>query len=140
MQDRTQTLDVALATAPIPMPGRLPVEYYDDLLRARTTTTLAELHDDTHVTAAGTITHVRHLDPRRPARVQIVLANDIRNSALVEFDPDHSALIWPLLVVGTRVTVAGIVTRRAAGQAPFLIGSNARLDAAAGAVSPVVAA
>lgn len=139
MQDRTQTLDVALATAPIPMPGRLPVEYYDDLLRARTTKTLTELRDDTHVTATGTITHVRHLDPRRPARVQVVLTDDTRNSALVEFDPDHSALVWPLLVAGTRITVAGIVTRRAAGQAPFLLGSNARLDEA-DAAAPVVAA
>jgi hypothetical protein len=56
MKDRTSPRNPAPEVAPIPMPGRLAVNYYDSLLKTQRTGPLAEQAPGSHVTATGTIT------------------------------------------------------------------------------------
>lgn len=98
----TQTL------ATIPMPGRLAVDYYDDLLRSPARGPLDERKDGTHVTATGMVTRVRHLDPQG-GRLHVVLVDNYGDSALVDFGPDDADLYGTVLTEGAKVTVSGRV-------------------------------
>lgn len=137
MRDRTDTVQTrtisprgpraAITTKPTPMPGHLPVEHFDRLLNTRTTVDLAETHDGTFVTATGTITKLRYLDPSPLGRVMAVLTDDDGHSAFVSFGPAAVREIQPLLAERTRVTVAGVVTRRTPGLPAGIDGANARM-------------
>jgi hypothetical protein len=118
MKDRTSPRNPAPEVAPIPMPGRLAVNYYDSLLKTQRTGPLAEQAPGSHVTATGTITAVRHLDPRG-GRVHATLTDDQGDWALVDFSPETVRAIEPLLRSGARVTVVGLVV---AGHGPVPVG------------------
>lgn len=109
MKDRTLTSTFAPTSAPAPMPGRLAVNYYDDLLRTRVSAPLDAVKDGTHVRAAGVITSVRHLDPRG-GRVHAVLTDTTTgDTAVLSIGPDAMRLIAPIVAVGTPAFVAGFV-------------------------------
>ncbi|MFF7335420.1 hypothetical protein [Streptomyces sp. NPDC008150] len=93
------------------MPGRLPVAYRDAAARiSHTDVPLADVPTDTVVTAAGTITTVRHLDPFA-GRVMVVITDDHGDSAHVSLDPDIARTVGHALRTGARMTVRGTVTR-----------------------------
>jgi hypothetical protein len=117
---------------PTPMPGHLVVEHYDSLLKARVSEPLSDVAADTQISATGTITRVRHLDPGRFGRVMVVLSSDDGNSAMVSMGPDTVRMVNPLLIEGVRVTVYGTVARghvahRAGSTPAFIDGYNAQM-------------
>lgn len=111
---------------PVPMPGRLAVEHYDNLLKTRVTTALDQEKSDTPITATGTLTRVRFLDPRG-GRAMAVLTDDDGNTATVTFAPEIVDQIRPLLAEGTRVTVGGLVGGPNGSQPAGITGYNARM-------------
>jgi hypothetical protein len=105
-----------VATATLPMPGRLPVSFYSRLVREHIATTLDQAKTDTLVRATGTITLVRHLAGTALGRTMIVLTGEDGNSAHVLFTADVMAQCEPAIRRGSRVTVHGLVTRTTATQ------------------------
>lgn len=97
-------------TLPTPMPGRLAVSYYSELLRTRVDDSLAEVPTGAHVIAAGVLTRVRHLDPAG-GPVMAVLTDVEGNWAFVTIPADKVPAIAPLLLEGTRVLLVGHATR-----------------------------
>lgn len=110
MKDRTLTSAHAPTTAPMPMPGRLAVSYYSDLLKKRVDAPLSEVPTGAHVIATGTLTRVRYLDPIN-GRVTAILTGDDGHWAFVTFSANTVLRVKPLLVEGTRVLLVGHLTR-----------------------------
>jgi hypothetical protein len=108
------------------MPGRLLVEHYDSLLKSRVPNRLDEVRPGTQITASGTLTNVRYLNPRG-GRIHAIITDDEGQSALVDFPPGVVALIRPLLAPGTRVTIAGLVQLSSINLPATISGYNARL-------------
>jgi hypothetical protein len=128
MKDRTYVTADAVPTArpTIPMPGQLPVEHYDNLLKRRVTLPLSRQAVGTPVTATGRITKIRPLDSDA-RRVAIVLTDDDGHSAIVTFAAGSVARIAPLLREGTRITLSGLVTRTAPTLPVGIDGFNAQM-------------
>lgn len=124
MLDRSDSVSRDTITTPIPMPGRLAVETYDALLKQIVTVPLAGVQPGKQAVATGTLTHIRHLDPRG-GRVHATLTDDQGDWALVDFGPDAAAMIEPLLRRGTRVTVAGLVIAASSASPASIAGYNA---------------
>ncbi|MBM9509950.1 hypothetical protein [Actinacidiphila acididurans] len=123
MTDRTETKPRRTTNnAPIPMPGRLAVDFYDNLLKAQKQGPLDQQRPGTAVTATGRITLVKPLDS---GRVHVVLTDTDKNSALIDFGPSAADKVWPLLKQGARLTVAGHVT----GARPLVPAGIAGYDA-----------
>lgn len=120
MQNRIRPLHVqakhcTTQSAPIPMPGRLPVTHLVRGLPGQPVhvpTTLDATKTDTMVTATGTITTVRRLEGKTLGRTLIALTADDGNHALVSLDRDVVALTEPALRVGTRVSLHGLTVRQ----------------------------
>jgi hypothetical protein len=124
MKDRTKTLPgashpvdnvhpVSASTSVLPMPGQLPVSYYDWDLHLGFDLPLAEVAAGTLVTAAGTITAVHRLTG---GRVMIVLSTSDGNSAHVLLNADIVRMVAPALYRGYRMHVRGIVARTTVSQ------------------------
>lgn len=132
MSDRTYTTKTNTINgahqrvAALPMPGRLLVEHYDNLLRKRVAGPLSKETAGTPVSATGRITKIHHLDAS-PGRVNVVLVSDDGNSAIVTFAPEKVARIEPLLREGTRITLGGLVTRTMPTLPAGIEGFNAQL-------------
>lgn len=126
MQDRTQTTIVSRPT-PVPMPGRLPVEYRNRALRIDVDTTLDRAPLGELVTATGVITAVNYLDRKALGRVMVVLADDAGDSAHVTFNPDVVRMLGPVLARGTRLSVHGIVVRPHSHQPAGIDGLGVRV-------------
>ncbi|MFD7995486.1 hypothetical protein [Streptomyces mexicanus] len=93
---------------PIPMPGRLAVDYYDWDLRLGFSVPLIEVATGTLVTATGTITAVVRLSG---GRAMVVLSTADGNSAHVALNADIVRMVTPALHYGNRLNVRGTVTR-----------------------------
>lgn len=116
MQDRTQTISMAphpvdnvhSVSAIIPMPGRLPVSYYDWDLHLGFDPSLDEVATGTLVNATGTITVVKHLTG---GRAMAVISDTHGDSAHVLLNADIVRMVAPALYCGYQMNVRGIVTR-----------------------------
>lgn len=117
-----------VATATIPMPGRLPVSYRDRALRLNIDDIpLNEVRTGTVVTAEGVITTVRHLDRNALGRTMIVLTGDDGNSAHVLFSADTVRQVAPALTQHTRIKLHGLVSRSIPGLPVGLEGFGVRV-------------
>lgn len=111
MDQRSRTSGPTALTATIPMPGKLPVVYRDRQLRMNFDLALDETKTDSLITATGTITTVKHLDPSAIGRTMIVLTGDNGENALVSLSPDVVSFCEPILRRNTRVTLHGLTVR-----------------------------
>lgn len=125
MKDRT-TPTLPARKTPVPMPGRLAVDFHDDLLKAPARGRLDEQGAGTRVSATGTFTRVRYLDPHG-GRVHAILTDADGDSALIDFPAATVALVSPLLAPGTRVTVRGLVTGATRSTPAFITAYNAQI-------------
>ncbi|WP_331764864.1 hypothetical protein [Streptomyces sp. NBC_01238] len=126
MDQRSRITEHTAPTAPVPMPGRLPVSYYDRKLRMNFDVALDETKTDSTVTATGTITTVRYLDTTTLGRTMIVLTADNGENALVSLSPDVVGFCEPVLRVHARVTLHGL-TARHEGQPVSIEGLGVRV-------------
>lgn len=92
---------------PIPMPGRLSVERFDELLRQVVSVPLAEVPAGAQIIATTTVSRVRHLDPGRFGRVMLTLTGDDGQWAFASVGPDVFDRFGALLLEGARVVVRG---------------------------------
>jgi len=135
MKDRTNTLSRAphpvdtvhrvAARNPIPMPGRLPVSYYDWDLHLGFDPTLNEVATGTLVTATGTITSITRLSG---GRVMAVISSADQNSAYVLMNADVTRMVTPALNYGNRLHVRGIVTRTSGSQTAWIDAGGVNVD------------
>lgn len=107
----THTIGSPSASQPIPMLGQMQVEHYDHLLEQRVAAPLTAVKSGTVITASGTITRTRYLDPHGH-RVHVVLTHDDGSTGLAEFNTPGPAQAQPLLRAGTRITITGFAVRR----------------------------
>ncbi|MFJ4473258.1 hypothetical protein ACIP2X_37990 [Streptomyces sp. NPDC089424] len=112
-------------TRPIPMPGRLVVDYYDWDLRQALSPTLDEVATGTLVTAYGTITNVLRLSG---GRAMVVLSSDDGNSAHVQLNADTVRMVTPALFRGNRLHVRGAVTRTSPNQPAGIDGRGVQVE------------
>jgi len=112
---------------PIPMPGRLVVDYYDWDLRLGYSVPLDEVADRTVVTTTGTITGVSRLSG---GRVMVVLSSDDHNSAHVLLNADVVRMVAPALYRGYRMNVRGPVFRTVPSQPAGIEGLGVQVEVA----------
>jgi hypothetical protein len=108
------------------MPGRLVVDYYDNLLKCSARGRLDEQRTGTRVSATGTLTSVRFVGERLE-RAHALLTDTDGNSALITFAADAVAVIRPILAEQAQITVYGLAVAAADGLPAGIAGYNARI-------------
>lgn len=112
---------------PIPMPGRLTVNYYDWNLHYGFAPTLDEVETGALVTTTGTITAVVRLSG---GRAMVVLSEADGNSAHVALNADVVRMVAPALYRGYRMHVRGLVTRTTPSQPAGIEGLGVQVEVA----------
>jgi len=111
--------------AVIPMPGRLPVDYYDWDLHLGYSVPLDEVSTGTLVTTTGTINSVVRLPG---GRAMVVLASADCNSAYVLLNTDVVRMVTPALHRGNRLHVRGTVIRTTSYQPAGIDGRGVNVE------------
>lgn len=117
----------ARTVTPIPMPGRLLVDYYDRDLHLPCSVPLDEVATGTVVSTTGTITSVRRLSA---GRAMVVLSSEDGNSAYVVLNPDVVRMVAPALYRGYRMRVRGLVVRTSVSQPAGIEGLGVQVEVA----------
>ena len=115
------------ATAVIPMPGRLLVDYYDWDSHLPFSVPLNEVDAGTVVTTNGTITAVVHLSG---GRAMVVLSSDDHNSAHILLNADVVRMVAPALYRGYRMHVRGLVQQTSPSQPVGVEGLGVQVEVA----------
>jgi hypothetical protein len=110
----TGTIAAPASGPVIPMPGRLPVSYYDLTLHKGPDPALDEVPDGSVVYAIGTITAVTQFDG---GRIMMAIADEDGHSAYVLLTPGVFRAVRMALYSGVRVIVRGSVFRTGSGPA-----------------------
>lgn len=113
-----------------PMPGRLPVSYFQRKLRTVIETTLDQVPTNTVVTTSGIITTVRRLEGKALGRTMIVITSEGGHSSYVTFDADVIGMVEPAIRVGTRIHVHGLVVRTIPSQPAGIEGLGVQVEVA----------
>lgn len=124
--NRIAQTTTTLAT-PIPMPGRLLVDYFDWDLRLPYSVPLDEVDTGTVVLTVGTIAAVRHLSG---GRAMVVLSSDDGHSAHVALNADVVRMTAPALYRGYRMNVRGLVIRTTPSQPAGIEGLGVQVEVA----------
>lgn len=122
-------LDVKRSTTsrPIPMPGRLLVDYYDWDLHLPYSVPLDEVNTGTVVSTIGTITAVVRLSG---GRAMVVLSSDDHNSAHVLLSADVVRMAAPAMYRGYRMHVRGLVQQTSPSQPAGIEGLSVQVEVA----------